>query len=247
MQGLIDRGKYKVIEVLDSDENCEVCLCIDVMVDSGYKPCLINTYKSKQAIKELLPLFYDKQFQKCSGFQRLVTEYGSISVVFDYHSGESFDSYFAQKPALSYEDRTALAQSMLLSAIELDMLDDRLAAGVLRRCNAVVDSGLMKISFNCVIPVEYVPQERFRSVRLGKMLCSIFPPDRKLPIEIDRFIIDLLNGGYGSCVEIYSAWRDTLQKAEETLKLYEKESFLKRCIRRAKEKKIRKRNIPQSE
>lgn len=247
MQGLIDRGKYKIIEVLDSDESCEVCLCIDVMVDSGYKPCLINTYKSKEAIRELLPLFYDKQFQQCSGFERLITEYGSISVVFAYHSGESFNGFFAKKPKLSYEERTVLAQSMLLGSIELDMLDDRLASGVLNCRNAVVDSGLMKVSFNYIIPVEYAPQAHFRSVRLGEMLGSIFPPDKTLPLEIDRFIISLLNGEYESCVEIYSAWRETLRQAEETLKTYQKEGFWKRCIRRAKEKKIRKRPIIQSE
>ena len=243
MQGLIDCGKYKIIEVLNSDDNWDVCLCINVMVDSGYKPCLINTYKSKEVIRELLPLFYDKQFQQCSGFERLITEYGSISVVFEYRTGDGFDEFFANKPKLSYDERVSLAQSMLLGAIELDMLDNRIASGVLRQCNAVVDSGLMKVSFNYIIPVENTWQEHFRSVRLGEMLCRIFPPDKLLPLEIDRFIIALLNGGYESCVEIYSAWRETLQQAEETLKSYEKESILKRCIRRIKEKKLRNRNI----
>lgn len=247
MQGLIDRGKYKIVEVLSSDDSCEVCLCIDVVVNSGYKPCLINTYKNKDAIKELLPLFYDKKFQQCSGFQRLITADGSISVVFDYHSGESFDSFFSENCKLSYEERAELVHSLLLSAIELDLLDDRLAAGVLRRCNAVVDMGLRKASFNYAIPVENYVQKNFRSIRLGELLCSIFPPDRMLPLEIDRFIISLLNGEYESCVEVYSVWKETEKQAEETLKLYEKEGFWHRLFRHAKEKKLRNRNISQSE
>lgn len=247
MQGLIDCGKYKVIEVLNSGESWDVCLCIDVMVDSGYKPCIINTYKSKDTIRELLPLFYEKSFQQYSGFKGLITEYGSISTVFEYHSGESFDKFFAQNKDLSYDDRVALAQSMLLGTIELDMLDDRIASGIMRLSNAVVDRGLMKTYFNCIIPADYTPQERFRSVRLGEMMNTIFPPHKMLPLEIDRFIISLLNSEYQSCVEIYSAWKEIVENAQETLKSYQNEGFWKRCIRRAKEKNLRNRHIARTE
>lgn len=241
MQGLIDSGKYKVIEVLRADGAYEACLCIDVMVDSGYRSCLINTYKSRGAIKELLPLFYDSRFQECSCFRRLITADGSVSVVFDYSEGEPFDEFFGAKTGLAYEERAALAHSLMKCSLELDLLDDRLAQRVLDSKNFVVSRGLMQIGLNYMIPIEYEPCDSFRSVRLGGLLSRIFPQDKYLPIEIDEFIIGLLRGEYKSCVEAYSGWRTVRRSAEETLKNYQKESALQTLFRNFREKKRRNR------
>lgn len=240
MQGLIDCGRYKKIKVMTDGVEYEACLCIDVMVDSGYKSCLINTYKSKDAIRDFLPLFYEKGFQECSCFRKLITADGSFSVVFDYHEGMSFDEYFSQKPQLEYKERIGLVNSLLLDSLELDLLNDNLAERVMDRTNAVVDTGLMKIAFNYSIPVDHSSQEHFRSKVLGDILNTVFPSSKKLPLEIEQFIIELCEGRYNSCVEAYSEWREVIKRAEETLKQYEKEGFFKTAFRLATERKIRK-------
>lgn len=242
MQGLIDSGKYKIIEVLSRDADHEVCLCIDVMNDSGYRPCLINTYRSREAIKELLPLFYDKRFQQCSGFQRLMVQDGSISVVFDYHEGEPAEEYFAGNPQLSFEERIKLADSLLLGSLELELLDDGLAGRLVSHSNVVVNKGLMKMEINYVIPVKADYSGNFRCVWLGGLMSGIFPQSSRLPLEIDEYIIRLLHGSYESCAGAYSAWREVSVSAAQTAKLYEKESTLHRYIRWLKEKKLRKRS-----
>ncbi len=243
MLGLIDSGKYKVIEVLVSDSSYEACICIDVMVDSGYRSCLINTYKSREAIKKLLPLFYNDRFQECSSFRKLITADGVISVVFDYTEGERFADYFSNNPSLTFEQRQELAQTLLLESLQLDLLDDSLALRVTSSRNVVVDKGLMRIGINYLIPVEAEYRENFRSVWLGELLNTIFPQGKELPLEIDEYIIRLLKGEYASCVDAYSEWREVSKRAEETLKQYSKESFLKSVFRYIREKKLRKRNI----
>ncbi len=243
MQGLIDSGKYKVIEVLESDSSYEACLCIDVMVDSGYRSCLINTYKSREAIKALLPLFYNDRFQECSSFRRLITADGVVSVVFDYTEGERFADYFTKNPSLTFEQRQELAQTLMLESLQLDLLDDSLAMRVTSRSNVVVDKGLMRIGINYLIPVDTQYRENFRSVWLGELLSVIFPQGKDLPLEIDEYIIKLLKGGYSSCVDAYSEWREVSKQAEETLKHYAKESIFRSLFRYIKEKKLRNRNI----
>ena len=243
MQGLIDSGKYKVIEVLESDDSYEACLCIDVMVDSGYRSCLINTYKSREAIKTLLPLFYNDRFQECSSFRKLITSDGCVSVVFDHNEGESFQEYFVKNPSLTFQQRQELAQSLLLESLQLDLLDDRLAQRVTSRRNVVVDKGLMRVGINYMMPVEVQFREHFRSVWLGELHCTIFPQGKKLPLEIDEYIIRLLNGEFDSCVDIYSEWREVSRMATETLGSYEKEGFFKCLFRYMKEKKRRNREI----
>ena len=243
MQGLIDSGKYKVIEVLESDSNYEACLCIDVMVDSGYRSCLINTYKSREAIRTFLPLLYNERIQECSSYRKLITAEGSVSVVFDHADGEPFVDFFSKNPSLTFEQRQVLAQSLLLEALELDLLDDRLAHRVTNIRNVVVDKGLMSVGINYMIPVNAEYRDRFRSVWLGELLCTVFPQNKRLPLEIDEYIIRLLSGKYESCVDAYSDWREVSKKATDTIKLYEKESFFAGIFRYMKEKKLRKRDI----
>lgn len=243
MQGLIDSGKYKVIEVLESDDSYEACLCIDVMVYSGYRSCLINTYKSREAIKTFLPLLYNERFQECSSFRKLITANGSVSVVFDHNEGESFTEFFSKNSSLTFEQRQKLAQSLLLESLQLDLLDDRLAHRVTNVSNVVVDKGLMRIGINYMMPVKAEFREGFRSKWLGELLCMIFPQGKMLPLEIDEYIIRLLSGKYESCVDAYSDWREVSKNAEETFKLYAKESFFTSLFRYMREKKLRKRDI----
>lgn len=243
MQGLIDSGKYKVIEVLEADNDYEACLCIDVMVDSGYRSCLINTYKSREAIKTFLPLLYSERFQECSSFRKLITADGSVSVVFDHKEGEPFRDFFSKNPSLTFEQRQELAQSLLLESLQLDLLDDKLAHRVTTIRNVVVDKGLMKIGINYMIPVEAKFRDSFRSVWLGELLSTIFPQGKNLPLEIEEYIIRLLRGEYESCVDAYSDWREVSKSAAETLKLYAKEGFFAGLFRYMKEKKLRKRDI----
>ena len=69
------------------------------------------------------------------------------------------------------------------------------------------------------------------------MMTAIFRPNRYLPVEIEDFCQELCNGQYGSCVEIYSTWKQVREAAEATRKQYLKESFLKYLIRRSKRKR----------
>ncbi len=243
MQGIIDSGKYKIIEVLRSTENYEADLCIDVLVNNGYEMQIVNTYKSRETIQEFLPLYYGMKKDNCRDFTGVSTADGSVSAAFLWHGGERIEEYF-RKNLLSKEDysvRLEYADRLLAAALELDMLDDRLAAAALDDSTMTVDVKDRRINFNYMVypGIEY--SDGFRCIKLGKILRLIFPPDRYLPEEIDSFTEKMCSGKYLNCVEMYSSWREIREQAEKTRRLYENETFFQYLMRMAKKKSKRKK------
>lgn len=242
MERLIGGGRYKIIEVLSSDDSYEASLCIDVMVNNDYAVHIVNTYKSKQLIREFLPLYYRLNREKCSDFIDLITTEGKVCAVFEHHGGEELTSFFKKHAKEAYEEKLMYADALLSSALELDIVDDRIAYGALDG-HTVADAKNGKVHFNYVVSPASAELSagNFRCRRLGELMRAIFPPMRYLPVEIDDFIDALAEGKYRSCVDIYSGWRAIQEEAEKTRKQYLKESWIKYLIRRAKRKKKKKK------
>ena len=243
MERLIGGGRYKIIEVLTSDDSYEASLCIDVMVNNDYAVNIVNTYKSKQLIRDFLPLYFRLNRENCSDFVELITFEGRVCAVFAHHSGEELKAFFAKHPQEAYEEKLKYADTLLSSALELDIVDDRIAASALDG-HAVVEAKNGRICFNYMVSPTSAEATagNFRCVRLGELMRAIFPVTRYLPVEIDDFIDRLAEGGYRSCVDIYSAWRAIQEDAEKTRQRYLKESLIKYLIRRAKRKKKKRKS-----
>lgn len=237
MQGIIDSGKYKVIEVLRSDDSYESCLCIDVMVNNGYDMVVFNTYRGKDTIREFLPLYYVMKDTRFRDFVELVTADGSISAVFRYFSGQDFRSFFNVHPRDKFDEKLLFAESMLSAALEFDLLDDRIAAGALTITNVVVDVKSIDVHFNYLVEPNAEIEDKFRSKRIGELLGLIFPKDRYIPEQITDFVEELKAGSFNTCVEVYSRWRKVSADAEKIHKKYLEESFIQYAVRKAKRKK----------
>lgn len=241
MQGIIEDGRYRIIEVLRSGEGYEACLCNDVTRNDDYAPLLFNVYSRKNEIKLFLPLYYAMKDSGYRDFVRLVTSDGNVCAVFTYHPGERFSTFFARHPNEKFEEKLIYADRLLSAALETDMLDGAIVCGALSEENAVVDEKDLSVYFNVIAPPQAVRENGFRAKRLGRMLAMIFPPDRYLPAEITDFIESLtsFDDNDADCVEIYSMWRRVCEQARETRRLYEKESLTQYLSRKAKEKKRR--------
>lgn len=238
MQALLNSGKYKVMEVLHSDPSYDLCLCTDIMINTS-DMVIINTYKDRKAINEYLPLYYAMNSDPIKDFRELLTEDGRISAVFRYHPGISFSDHYREKKGSKpdYNESLDIAENLLLNALELDLVDDRIAACAICEENITIDVAGRKIGMNLHIAPFVRPEEGFRGKRLGGMLRKMFPEDRYLPIEIRQFIRELCAGKYPTCTAVYSRWREVIVSSGQTRKEYEKETFMQYLFRRAKEKK----------
>lgn len=232
----IVNGKYKIIKVLSSDWQYEASVCHNVTLKNDYAMNVVNIYKGKEAIKSFLPLYFGMTTDTCREFEEIICSEGTVSAVFEYHSGEEVADFFGKHPTEAYDEKLEYAELLLRSALELDMVDDRIAACVLKQ-GVVLDPRSRKFHFNYIISPDVEPESGFRAKRLGEMMTAIFRPNRYLPVEIEDFCLELCNGKYGSCVEIYSTWKQVREAAEATRKQYLKESFLKYLIRRSKRKR----------
>lgn len=246
MQTLIGNGKYKVIEVLYSDSDLNVYLCSEITLSSS-ETVIINSFKSRTIIRSLLPMFYDMKNESLPrDFQELMIADGCISAIFRFHDGVAFNEYFKGGTNLKFKRHMEFADSLLSSALEFDLLDDRIAASVLCEKNVVIDSFENKASFNYIMRPDAAAVSEFCSKRLGGILKMIFPPDRYLPEEIERLIGELLEGKYRCCAAVYSRWREISESALKTHEEHLKESHAKYLIRKIKSKKGKASKNPKS-
>lgn len=241
MQALIDNGRYKVTEVLCSEGGYDVCLCTDVMVNTG-KSVIVNTYKAKEYISELLPVFYEVNRNGMSDFVELITAGGSVSAVFLYHKGVPFGEYYPpqkskKRPVRDFEECMQIAEKLLMRALELDLADDRIAFCALDEQSITMDINTKSVGFNLRVFPKTAPEPSFRGRRLGELLERIFPKNRYLPTEIENFVSELRGGKYPTCTAAYSHWREIAEQARKTRAEYEKESFIKYLSRKARQKK----------
>ena len=232
----IVNGKYKIIKVLSNDWQYEASVCHNVTLKNDYAMNVVNIYKGKEAIKSFLPLYFGMTADTCREFEEIICSEGTVSAVFEYHSGEEVAGFFGKHPAEAYDEKLEYAELLLRSALELDMVDDRIAACVLKQ-GVVLDPTSRKIHFNYIITPDVPVEDGFRSQGLGVLMQKIFKPNRYLPAEIEDFCQNMAAGGFGSCVEIYSTWKSIQEDAERTRKLYLKESFFKYLLRRSKRKR----------
>lgn len=242
MLGLIDSGKYNIIEVLTSNNDYEASLCIDVAVKNDYAMYIVNNYKSKNSLREFLPMYYDLSKDKCRDYVDLITTSGSVMAMFRYHSGTKFYEYFAKSKTLTYEERLIYANALLSAALELDMTDSYFAYCALCSDNVRVDTANHRIDFNYMVPPRNgdVP-DNFRADSIGGMLRVLFPHERLLPAEIEDFCEDVAEGKFRTCLEIYSGWRAIQSDAAKTYIKYQREPFLKYLVRNAKRKRYLKK------
>ncbi len=242
MLGLINGGKYKIIEILESNDDYEASLCMDVAVNNDYAMYIVNKYKSKTVLCEFLPLCYTLSKDSCRDFVELITSDGSVAALFKYYTGTKIYDFFVKGRVLTYEERMEYANLLLAAALELDMLEDYLAYCALQPDCVRVDKTNKRIGFNYIVPPkkEEIP-ENFKSSSLGAMLRAIFPRERYLPAEIEDFYMDVESGRYQSCLEIFSAWRTIRNAADKSHELYLKESIVQYFIRSFKRKKLLKK------
>lgn len=238
MQALLNCGRYKVVEVLHSDSRYDVCLCTDIMINTS-NMVVVNTYKDRSAINEFLPVFYALNKNPIRDFRELIIADGKISAVFSYHQWTPFGEYYKTKKGVKpdYFESVTVAGNLLSGALELDLTDDRIAASALAEENVVIDAAGRTVGFNLCIAPFVQTEEGFRGRRLGSMLRKMFPPDRYLPFELEKFIRELCSGKYPTCAAAYSRWREVAESAEKTRKEYERETYMQYLFRKAKEKK----------
>lgn len=239
MRTLIDSGRYQVTEVLYSDPALDVCLCSEITVNRP-ELVIVNRFKDRAAIRTLLPVLYEmKREDLPRDFRELIVADGCVSVVFRRPAGVALGEYLEGGADRKYEERLAAADCLLSSALELDLLDGRIAERVLSGRNAFIDLAGKTAGFYYKMLPDPASDPAFRGKRLGGILRMLFPPDRYLPEEIEDLIGELSGGKYPGCAAVYARWRGIRGSAAKTRENYLKENpaeYLMRKIKAAKEK-----------
>lgn len=237
MQALIGNGKYKVIKVLFSDRDIDVCLCSRIDSNGG-ATVIADCYKSRETVHRLVPVFFRMKNEGMpSDFQEIITADSSIYAIFKYHSGISFSEYFKHETEIKFDERIGIADMIIQHTLEFDLIDDEIASSVLSAENIAVNAANREIGFNYILkPTEHIAPN-FRGKRLGEILTTIFPHDRYLPEEIEDLTEMLLSGEVSGCSAAYSAWRGISKTAFQKHEAYLKESYAQYFSRKLKRKK----------
>ena len=73
MEALANRGKYKVIDRLESGGGYEAFTAVDIEARE-HAEVLVNRYGDPETVRRLLPLFFEARERGCPGLVELFTD-----------------------------------------------------------------------------------------------------------------------------------------------------------------------------
>ena len=166
MEALANRGKYKVIDRLESGGGYEAFTAVDIEARE-HAEVLVNRYGDPETVRRLLPLFFEARERGCPGLVELFTDYGRFAAVFRAARGAPLRA--AVKRGLSHELRRELEERMFLQAIALSQLPLELQNSLLCEENILVELDSRRVSVQMRARPERFQRGDAAVLELGKL------------------------------------------------------------------------------
>ena len=212
MEALANRGKYKVIDRLESGGGYEAFTAVDIEARERAE-VLVNRYGDPETVRRLLPLFFEARERGCPGLVELFTDYGRFAAVFRAARGAPLRA--AVKRGLSHELRRELEERMFLQAIALSQLPLELQNSLLCEENILVELDSRRVSVQMRARPERFQRGDAAVLELGKLSeCLLGRRFCSMRAELE-FLDALRTGSYRTVGAAYAAWRALCDRQEE--------------------------------
>jgi len=221
---MLIRERYKVIQVLDVQENYVFLQAVDIQ-DREKQSCFLNLYDGP-----LLPVYLDcfDRLEGFPGYLRMFSEGDSLAAVFQTAWGSSIDHVFYKGARHPWRVRMEFAEQLLHTALSLAALPPQVSCPLLLSDNILIDleEGRLRLRWHLVPMEGMTPRELvyLAADQLKKILLERFDS----PMEELMFLRTLDRGTCLTVVQLYALWkreREGIQAAYEKL---EKKNFIKR-------------------
>lgn len=224
MESMLIRERYKVIQVLDAQQNYAFLEAVDIQ-DREKRACFLNLYDGP-----LLSVYLDcfDRLEGLPGYLRMLIEEDSLVTVFETAWGTTIDQVFYKGTKHPWRVRLAFAELLLHTALSLADLPPQISCPLMLSDNVLIDLEEERLRLRWhLIPMEGMTCRELVYLtvdQLKKILLERFDS----PMEELMFLRELDRGICPSVVQLYALWRrerETIQAAYEEL---EKKNFIKR-------------------
>lgn len=224
MEAMLVRERYKIVRVLEAQENYAFAEAVDIL-DREKHTCLLNIYEGP-LLRAYLPCF--DQMQGCPAFQGMFLDGESLVTVFVDCKGVPIDQVFYRGDRHGWRTRLDYAGQLLHQALSMADLPPEVSCAAMLSENVCVDlqNGSLSLRFQ-VLPMEgmnprelvYLTCDQLRKILLPRFASP--PEELALLDELDRGICR-------SVVQLYALWRERKDGIRAAYEALEKKNFIRR-------------------
>lgn len=240
MDAMLIRGRYKVIRVLETQENYAFMEAVDIQ-ERENNACLLNVYEGP-LLRRYLDCF--EQMSDCLGFQKIFLVGESLVAVFDECLGRSIDEVFYRGAEYDWKTRLTYTELLLHKALSLANLPPAVSCATFFSDNVLVDLPGDRIRLRYHIrPLEGM-NHRELALLAGDQVKKVLLGGFCAPEEEHTFLSRLDDGSCGSVVQMYSLWHTEREKLQAAYEEREKQNPVQRSLgdlKRAIRRKAKKR------
>ena len=224
MGTMLVRERYKVIWVLDTQEDYAFVEAVDIL-DREKSACLLNIYE-RSLLRTYLPCF--DQMQNCPAFRGMFLDGESLVTVFDTCKGESIDRIFYRGDRHEWKIRLDYAERLLHQALNMADLPPAVSCAAMLSENVRIDlkSDTLALRF------QVVPMEEMNPRELVYLTCDqlrkILLPRFASPMEELELLDELDQGTCQNVVQLYAIWREREGAIRAAYEALSKKNFFRR-------------------
>ena len=226
MESILIRERYKVIRVLDVQEDYAFAEVVDIL-DREKRSYLFNIYEGP-LLRAYIPCF--DQLEECDSFRGMFLEGDSLIAMFDPCGGKVIDRVFYRGAKHSWQTRLAFAELLLHKAMSLSNLPPAVSCAAMLSENVFVDleGEAIRLRFK-VVPLEEMNGRELVFLTVDQ-LRKIFVP-RFDSGQAEMAFLDLLEEGRCvTAVQLYALWREQKERIEADYQKMDKKNFFWRWL-----------------
>ena len=224
MESMLVRERYKVVRVIDSQEDYAFVEAVDIL-DREMGGCVLNLYEGP-LLRRYLPCF--DRMEGCSAYQGMFLDGESLVAVFQDCGGKPIDQVFYQGDSHSWQDRLYYAGQFFQEVLNLSDLPADVACALLLSDNVRVD----QVNRQICLRFHMVPMEGMNPREVAYLACDqvrkIMRPRMSSPKEELDFLDELDQGLCANAVQFYALWRNWGEKIQEAYEALGKKNFVRR-------------------
>ncbi|MCC8157028.1 MAG: hypothetical protein LIO54_07110 [Oscillospiraceae bacterium] len=216
METMLIRERYKVIRVLEAEQNYAFLEAVDIQ-DREKRSCLLNIYEGS-----LLPVYLNcfDRVADCEDFCGMFIQGKSLVAVFAYRTGLNIDRVFYRGADHRWETRLTFAELILHNALSLSSLPPEISCAAMLSESLLIDLDGQRVMTRWYVPPMKGMNGRELACLAIDQVKKVLLPRFASPVEELEFLKQLDSGVYQSIAQVYSLWRGAqagIRQGYETL------------------------------
>lgn len=210
-EGVLIRGRFKVIQELRNERGFSAVLAVDIL-EREQPLRLLNVYNG-MAVRQVVPAF--QSLKNCPEYVTYMLDGDSLITVFRYVEGEPIDRLFHEKANIDWSIRLLYADQLFHLGLTVSDYPPEIGCGAFYSENLLVRPADEKLAVCYVLPAkEGLDKKKLMSLLIEQ--ANKILPERWNAVPAEKEFMERLNAGeWKDPVRLYAAWREVMPQIEK--------------------------------